>query len=210
MQAANERMARSVAETHHRIKNNLQVVAGLVDMQFSDSEQTVASQKAVQRMGLHIRALAAMHDLLTSDAQAGIVLDSVSVRAVVERLVALALQTVQGRTVTVEVANVRLPSRQVTGLLVLINELLNNAVQYGKGTITIKLRVQDGFAHLEVTDEGSGFPKGFNAAASGGAGLEIVESIGRLDLQGVIKYDTPPEGGARVSLEFLLASPSLE
>jgi two-component sensor histidine kinase/PAS domain-containing protein len=202
MQAANKRLERSIAETHHRVKNNLQVVAGLVDMQFGESEQTDASLRAGRRMSLHIRALAAMHELLTSEAQAGSDVDSVSVRAVVERLIALALQTVHGRTVTAAVEDIRLPSRQVTGLLVLVNELLINAVQHGEGRISIALQVHNGFAHMEVADEGEGFPPGFDPGTSGGTGLEIVESIGRLDLQGTIAYDTRAEGGGRVSLDF--------
>src|SRR5206468_329141 len=95
-----------------------------------------------------------------------------------------------------------LPSRQVAGLLVLINELLNNAVRHGRGAISISFHVRNGFACLGVADEGDGFPPDFDPATSGGTGLEIVESIGRLDLQGTLAYATGPQGGARVSLEF--------
>ena len=208
MEAVNRRLERSIAETHHQVKNNLQVVAGLVDMQYAESEQTDASHRAMQRMGLHIRALAAMHELLTSDVHDGSDRDSVSVRAVVERLVALALQTAHGRNINVDVADIRLPSRHVTGLLVLINELLNNAVQHGTGQIDIALQRRNGFNCLEVSDRGPGFPPDFDPRVSSGTGLEIVESIGRLDLAGAITYDTRAEGGARVRLEFQSLSPN--
>jgi two-component sensor histidine kinase len=201
MQATNKRLKRSIAETHHRVKNNLQVVAALADMHDGDSPPAEA-QNALRRLGQHIRALAAMHDLLTAEAYAGSDNDSVAVRAVLERLVALARETMRDRKIRVHVQDVRLPSRQVTALVVLVNELLSNAGKHAHGEIGVTLDVHSGLVHLEVCDGGPGFPPGFDARSFAKTGLEIVDSIGRLDLQGTLRYYTHRDGGARVSVEF--------
>lgn len=208
MQATNKRLKRSVAETHHRVKNNLQVVAALVDLQVSAAGQTAEEQSGFRRMGQHIRALSAMHDLLTHEARSGSDVDSVSIRAVLEKLVALFQQTVTGRTIQADVQDIRLPSRQVTALVVLVNELLSNAVKHSRGDISISLEIRNGFVRIEVCDDGPGFPTGFDPIASGKTGLEIVESIGLLDLQASLTYETRPQGGGRVSLEFLPGVPA--
>ena len=203
MQQTNERLRRSVAETHHRVKNNLQVVASLVDMQTSDGSQPAEAQSAFQRMSQHIHVMAAIHDLLTHEARAGSDNDTVSLRGVSEKLVTLIRQTVTNRRIKAKVANVHLPSQQVTALVVLINELLSNSIRHARGDVELKVELQNGFVRLDVSDKGPGFPPDFDPVVSAKTGLEIVESIGRWDLQGRIGYETLPEGGGRVTLEFL-------
>jgi two-component sensor histidine kinase len=207
MQATNKRLKRSVAETHHRVKNNLQVVASLVDMQHDAVGQPVEVQAMLQRIGQHIRALAAMHELLTFDAQSDPVTDSVSVRAVLEKLVMLVQETAVNRCIALHVESIRLPARQVTALVVLVNELLGNAVKHSQGQIELTVEIRNGLVQLEVCDSGPGFPSEFDSIRDAHTGLEIVESIGRWDLQGALTYETRPEGGGRVRLEFVAGAP---
>jgi two-component sensor histidine kinase len=207
MQATNRRLKRSIAETHHRVKNNLQVVAALVDMQRQEAGQPAEAQSAFERMGQHIRSLAAMHDLLTYEARSGSEHESISARAVLEKLVGLVRQTVGDRKIVARVEDVRLASRQMASLVVLVNELLSNAMKHGQGSVTLSLERRGALVRLEVCDQGPGFPARFDPLATGRTGLEIVESIGRMDLQGTLEYGTRPGGGGRVTLEFLPADP---
>src|SRR5262249_32598499 len=63
VEAWKARLRRSIAETHHRVKNNLQVMAALADLQTEEGEEMVPAS-ALKRMGQHTRSLAAVHDLL--------------------------------------------------------------------------------------------------------------------------------------------------
>src|SRR5262249_16595783 len=60
----NARLQRSVRETHHRVKNNLQVISAMLDMQKMQYHDMVPVSE-VERVCSHIRALATIHDLLT-------------------------------------------------------------------------------------------------------------------------------------------------
>ena len=60
----NARLRRAMTETHHRVKNNLQIIAALVDMQTLEAVNTIPVEEW-QRLGIRIRTLAVVHDTLT-------------------------------------------------------------------------------------------------------------------------------------------------
>ncbi|MGC4043111.1 MAG: ATP-binding protein [Armatimonas sp.] len=62
-------------------------------------------------------------------------------------------------------------------------------------------------AHLEVCDDGPGFPAAFDPRRSSNTGLELIESLGVWDLGGEIRYENQEEGGARVVVTFPLLLP---
>ncbi len=65
-----------------------------------------------------------------------------------------------------------------------------------------------GTARLQVDDDGPGFPDSFDAIRAANTGLELVEAVGRWDLQGSITYQNRDGGGAQVAVEFpLLVAP---
>jgi two-component system, OmpR family, sensor histidine kinase KdpD len=100
--------------------------------------------------------------------------------------------------------------------------LLENAAKYAPpgSTITISGRIADGFARIDVVDEGPGFPEGrhenlFGAFVRGehessapgtGLGLAICRAIVEAH-GGTIGAASRPEGGARVSFTLPLGSP---
>lgn len=63
IEALNARLQRSMAETHHRVKNNLQIISALAEIQAGDGRPISAG--ALDRISMHVRALAGLHDLLT-------------------------------------------------------------------------------------------------------------------------------------------------
>jgi two-component sensor histidine kinase len=95
-----------------------------------------------------------------------------------------------------------MPVRQSTSLTVLVNELVSNAVKHGRGAIRLALTTRDGRALLEVTDEGPGFPAGFDPVTAANTGLELIQTLARLDLQGDTRFENIQGGGARVVVEF--------
>jgi len=86
----------------------------------------------------------------------------------------------------------------------LINELVCNAVKHGGHKVEVRLDASSTRVTLEVSDDGPGFPEGFNSRAARNFGLELVESVSRLDLSGTITYENRPEGGACVRITFPL------
>lgn len=198
IQELNARLQRAMAETHHRVKNNLQVISALVDMQIMDDTEHVPVSEW-KRLGMHIRTLAAVHDLLTATVKNNQEADAVSVEAALDRLLPMVQSTLGARRLKTRIQDIQLPARLLGSLTILINEIISNAVKHGKGDIELTFTlVGTGMAKLEICDDGPGFPPGFNPRASANTGLELIDSTGRHDLRGEIAFTNRDEGGARV------------
>jgi len=97
-----------------------------------------------------------------------------------------------------------------------LTNMVDNALRYGSGNVTMTTRVRNGTAELHVLDEGPGFPEDFlgraferfsrsdgSAVDGSGLGLAIVETIARAH-DGRAHAANRPEGGADVWLAFPL------
>jgi len=200
----NTRLRVAMKETHHRVKNNLQIISAMVDMQLMNGEETISSGE-FKRLGSHIRTLATVHDILTQDADAGEgEAKRISAKEVLEKLLPLHQHTSPNCTITARLDDIRLPGRQATALALVANELVSNAVKHGRGRVEVYLTVQERSVVLEVCDGGAGFPAGFDPAQAANTGLELVENLARWDLNGRMVYENRVEGGARVCLMITL------
>jgi two-component sensor histidine kinase len=100
-----------------------------------------------------------------------------------------------------------LPGDVVTPLAVVINELMQNAVDHafqgsGAGRVTIHLERRGAELAVDVVDDGAGLPEGFSVEHSSGLGLSIVHALVTGELGGSIRFDDV--GGTRVHLEIPL------
>jgi PAS domain S-box-containing protein len=203
IQTLNEHLQRAMTETHHRVKNNLQVISALVDMQIGAGLDTIASSELV-RLSQHISGLAVIHDLLTHQTKKGGESEKLSVQETLDKLFPLLQGITFGRKLKVEVEDVLLPIRQATSLAVLANELVSNATKHGRGDISIAFSVTENQGLFEVWDQGLGFPPDFNPRVSANTGVDLVEGLSRHDLQGEVSYGNRPEGGASIVVRFPL------
>lgn len=193
----NQRLQRAMLETHHRVRNNLQMIAAFVDMQACDQSGLVPTVE-LKRIGGQVQALATVHDLLTREAKATGEAAGISARDLLERLVASLGVSAPGRTLTTQFEDAPLTIRQGTALAIVANELLTNAVKYSRGAVEIRFSVAAGRAILEVLDDGEGFPRGFDALALESHGLDLVHNITRWDLQGDVRIGNRCGGGGQV------------
>ncbi len=197
----NGSLRRTVSETHHRVKNNLQMLAALIEMQVMDHPESAPPE--LMRLGQHVRGLAVVHDLLTVGSRRG-KLDVLSALTTLGRLLASLRTSLPDRRINVDIDDVDIPAKTSASLTILVNELVTNAAKHGEGDIDVTFTLADGAAHLEVCDRGPGFPEGFTGRDVSSMGLELVENIVRIDLQGKVEYGNRPEGGARVVVTFPL------
>jgi PAS domain S-box-containing protein len=203
IEALNIRLHLTMTEAHHRIKNNLQVVAALVDMKTQEGSATIPVSE-VQRIGQHLRTMAAIHELLTEEIKANVKVSGIPLSALLDQLLPLLQQTTGTREVRFNIAEIRLPSKQGTAIAIILNELISNAVKHGKGAIDLTITAEGGAVSLEVCDDGPGFPEGFEAREAAHTGLELVETLSQFDLGGTVAYENLAEGGGRVRVDFPL------
>jgi two-component sensor histidine kinase len=196
----NEQLVRSMRETHHRVKNNLQMVAALVDMRCLDGVENLTLDE-FRRIGAHVQMLAAVHDILTGQAREGGSGHHVSARQIFDMLLPKIQITSPTCEITFESDDLTLTIRQATAVSLLLFELVANAVKYANGHADVRLRAEANTATLTVTDDGAGFPPGFNPAVAAHTGLDLVENISRWDLRGATRYEGIA-GGGRVTITF--------
>jgi PAS domain S-box-containing protein len=199
--ALNKRLQRGMRETHHRIKNSLQMIAALVSVQRWEHGDLVPAA-ALDRVSHHVAGLAAIHDLLTLTAKEGPAAPALSVSAVFDKLVPMLRAMLSDRQIVMEVEDALLPVQHVTALAILVNELVSNAVKHGGGTITLVFHASDHAASLEVLDEGPGFPDAARAEAASTTGMELIRTVTKWDMAGTVTFENRTEGGARVVVQF--------
>lgn len=208
IQALNERLRRAMQEAHHRVKNNLQIIAALAEMQGLRGAVMVPIDE-LNRIGMHARTLAGVHDILTRHAKQGAQVDELPAREVLGHLISLLQKTAGNRRFDVRIEDASLSPRQGASLAIVTNELITNALKYGEGDIEIRFTVLEDNAILEVADNGPGFPDPFDPPAAARFGLDLVENAAQLDLQAEVRYDNRPQGGARVTITLPLNTTSI-
>jgi two-component sensor histidine kinase len=198
-----ERLVHAVRETHHRVKNSLQVLLALLELPAIEGCESVPVTEVI-RLKRHIHALAAIHDLLTPqpNAKVGDEAEVVAFRSVMEALWPLVKQTVGARSARFEIDDVSVSPQQATALAFIINELISNALRHGCGEIKVILNVHVAAREMEVTvrDEGTGFPD-IGRKPHQKTGLELVEHLARWDLRGRVRYENLSTGGACVKIQ---------
>lgn len=202
--ALNHRLRRAVAETHHRVKNNLQVVAAMIEMQVLDYQRKESVPlHELQRLLSHVHTLSLVHDLLTVSPRTEET-GRVSTRAMVDKLLSLLQRTAGKQSVHYRAEEIALSSKQCLALALVLNELVTNALKHGKDVGEVALWVENSRVNLTVSDDGAGFPQGFDVTQHANTGLELVENLVATDLLGTVEYSNPPEGGGRVLVTFPL------
>jgi PAS domain S-box-containing protein len=200
IETLNRRLQRGIGETHHRVKNNLQVMMALLNMETMRHEETIPTEH-IRQIAQHVHALAVIHDLLTHQAKTDALAQELPVKVMMAKLLPTLQGMVAGRTLRYRVDDVRLTIRQSSALAMLLNELISNAIKHGAGDITIRFAVAEGRASLEIMDEGPGFPEDFNPGDPAYTGIELIQSLARWDLSGDIDFERH-EDGALVRVEF--------
>ncbi len=196
-----ERLRMAMAETHHRVKNNLQVISALVDMQVMQDGDTVPVAE-LKRLSQHIRSLAALHEVLTREAKQNGDIEAMSAKTALQDLLPLTRSVVGERELRLTADDFLLPIRQVTSLIVLATELISNAAKHGEGDIELSLLLHGETAELEVRDHGRGLPEGFQPGRAGHTGMELIQSLTAWDLKGQIAWENASGGGARAVVTF--------
>jgi signal transduction protein with GAF and PtsI domain len=180
-----------IREMHHRVKNNLQTVAMLLRLQVGEG-RAVSGREVLTETISRILSIAAVHEILSVEG-----FRLVNLRQLLERVAQNVTQTMTtpARHLSVEVRgeDVFLNSHQATSLALVVNELLQNAIEHAfngraDGRIEIRFRQHDGGLMLEVQDDGAGLPPGFEPTAGNDLGLKIIHTLVTEDLGGTIAF----------------------
>lgn len=188
-------------EMHHRVKNSLQTIASLLRLQLRVGKFD-SPREALNQSINRIQSIAAVHEMLSSEN-----LDNVNLRKLAENILSATARGLlpDAREVTTAVTgeDFLLPSGQATYVALILNELIQNAVEHGlKGNIGTELIVNisrdEDSVEIAVTNDGDPLPADFDLKGNRNLGLKIVESLVRDNLMGEFTMST--DGGRTRSM----------
>lgn len=187
----------SLREVHHRIKNNLQMVAALLRMQ----ARRVTSEEArgaLTDAGTRVGAIAVVHEVLAASAEGAVDFDDV-----IDRVLAMAGELAPDARLRREGSVGTWPTEVATPMAMCLAEIVANAVEHsGPGArVLVDARRSGDTALVRVDDNGPGLPVGFSPLDSGRLGLQIVTTL-VTENGGTVDWRNRAGGGASVTLEF--------
>jgi PAS domain S-box-containing protein len=169
-----------LSEIHHRVKNNLAIVSGLLELQkgeVNDDRLSVYFDQSINR----IISIAMVHELMyqTHD------LSSVDVHSYLEMLIPAISATMQYRNKNVQfeidIAEYKLNINEAIPLGLMLNELITNSFKYAfnddvDNIITINVTAENEVVHVKYCDNGAGFKDGVDFDAPKNLGLTLVHA----------------------------------
>lgn len=192
-------------ELHHRVKNNMQVISSLLQLQeeYIDDERVISAiHDCEQRIG----SMALVHETLyRSDSISDLPFD-VYLEQLADEL-ASSIATVRDIRVEIDVGDIRFGLDTVVVLGLIVNELMVNSMKHAfteksTGLIRVTLKRENGSFLLVYTDDGVGLPPDFSIDACNSLGMRLVRLLSR-QLNGSITVGTAQEGpGARFTIRF--------
>ena len=185
--AAMDQQELLMQEIHHRVKNNLQVVASLLNLQASRirlPEARAEFQSARDR----VRTLATLHRHLYAHGE----LHTINMREFLIELCSQLFQAMGEKAgerlrLEIEAPELKMSSDQAVPLALIVTEAVSNAVKYAfpggrRGSISVRLKADRAHAVLEICDDGVGIPAGrveTEAGTRDGIGIQLIRGFAR-------------------------------
>jgi len=177
-------------EIHHRVKNNLQMVLSLLNLQEDESDTVAHFKKA---MDARVQAMALIHEMLYESDR----LSVVDLGAYARRLLGT-LSTSANPGVTVDVAadDIRCSLDKAIPIGLILSELGTNAFKHAfagrtGGRLTVGIASDGNTVNVTVADDGPGLPASFSGPGHGGLGLHLVQALSS-QLAGDLSWRTGP------------------
>lgn len=169
-------------ETHHRIKNNFQVITSLVELILSDIKTDLVRDKLVD-LQARIHSMAHVHEMLCRqdgfrEVELGVYLDQLT-----EKVNMMMNDSITKPEVHFTCEEVEVSAERALMVGVILNELLINIYKHAfngsqdAAVIKIDISRDSETARLTVADNGVGLPENFNSSSRSSIGMWIVENM---------------------------------
>ena len=195
-------------ESHHRIKNNLQIIVSLLEMERSQLEEhgilpqdTPVISQILNDISQRVQSMASIHNLLCRKNTAGSMIDLYSIVREVAGIYE------DAAAIQLDFEEMLIPYGMAVSFALVTNEIINNSVKHNRTLsrplsirISAKLNPPGDLYQIVFQDNGHGFDERAEKSEDGGIGTVIIDSIVHMELCG--EYRKRNQNGARVELDI--------
>jgi PAS domain S-box-containing protein len=168
-------------EVHHRVKNNLQVISSILNLQRSyiSNPETDDVFKEIQN---RIKSMSFIHESLYTTQDFAALNFEEYLKNLIQNLQYSYQKEANAVSVEILAESVQLSLDQSIPCGLIINELVSNAFKYAfegrkKGKLVVTMKEKAKFVELTVVDDGIGFPQKLDFARTDTLGLQLVTSL---------------------------------
>jgi len=192
-------------EVHHRVKNNLAVIASLLSMK-ADATESTEAKLALEESQQRVHSMALIHEHLYGSAHLDRIDFSDYAGKLAEGLYSAFVAEPGRISMEMDVDPIEIYLKRAVPCALILNELLSNAFKYAfpgqrKGTIRVSFHESEpGSLELAIEDNGIGLPPGrLTEANTRSLGLRIVGILAK-QLDGSLEQQAC--AGTRIVLRF--------
>lgn len=185
-----------LSEIHHRVKNNLAIISGILQLQAYDEENTEVLERLYDSI-FRIQTMASIHELLYQT-------DSFS-RLMFSEIIAKLIngidETLSGdKEIDIQISQdeYELNINQAIPCALIINEVVTNIYKHAfkerkEGSMKVQIREENSYLFLNIQDDGIGLPEGLNAKESTSLGMNIIRILST-QLEAEYNFSSSPNG----------------
>jgi PAS domain S-box-containing protein len=193
-----------IKEVHHRVKNNMQVIVSMINLQLDH----IADPKALEifrHTQYRVRAMALVHEKLYQSNN----LAQIDFRDYIEHLASSLFHSYSPHTsqvtLRVDIGDIALSVDSAIPCGLIVNELISNALKYAfpdnrQGELIVRLREANaGWIEMSVEDDGVGLPNELDLRNTESLGMQLVYSLAK-QVGGTLDLDR--DHGTKFTLRF--------
>ncbi len=194
-----------LSEIHHRVKNNLAVISGLLQLQIFETQNEEVN-KALKESQSRIQSISLVHEMLYhSDSLAYIEYNNY-VNDLLQAISSMHLSSGKNIQIRSEIDKISLDLNHAIPCSLLLNEIVVNAYKHAfegqdEGEIVVKMKEERNEIALVIEDNGVGYKSGAESKEQG-LGITLINTLTH-QLKGTIEFETLNNGvGSRTTVRF--------
>jgi two-component sensor histidine kinase len=194
-----------IKEIHHRIKNNMQMIAGVLTLQQDETDNKHVIS-ALEQSKSRIYSMALVHEKLYEN----ISLKEIKTKEYIEQLIAFVEQIIGNKEIslkksfTIDDALI-FDADTTSNLGLMLNELITNSYKHAfktdkENTLEVSIIKKEDHYLLIYSDNGAGLPENYNFEASESLGMQLILILAD-QLNGEIKYSNKQKSTFEISFK---------
>jgi PAS domain S-box-containing protein len=192
-------------EVHHRVKNNMQVISSILNLQSSYVTDQYALNLLKESQN-RIKTMAYIHESLYQNKTFTSINFSEYISTLTNNILQSYAASVQNVKLELDIQKIILNLDTSIPAGLIINELVTNSIKHAfaesnEGIIYINLHTKDNVLFLEVSDNGKGFPKEIDFRNTNSLGLQLVNTLVE-QLNGKLELSDNKYGGTSFYINF--------